>query len=241
MENTAMSLFCRRQGFIHLMGSDRCPPVLRKAWAAIEKDLNFHDLDTGLHRPHILEATSKALQGHSKPITLDSDIQHELSTFLLPLLSDHSPPLNTKTGFAVQNYAVEGVTYCSFDKSPNHSLIYFRKRGSSTQESSENIVPAQIRLIFQHCRVVGKALVNEVFAAVHQYQPVQLTNDPFATYPDFRAKIYHKEPISKVTVIQASQIYCHANQRPWNLSSIVMRAVNRVSCIIMFALSFLYL
>ena len=136
--------------------------------------------------------------------------------------------------FAVQNYPVEGVTYCSFDKLLNHSLICF-----CNQESSPHVdlSPAQIRLICQHYRVVGKDLVDDVFAAVHRYQPIQLIDDPFVTYPDFHAKIYYREPISKVTIIRASQIYFHANQRPWNSSSVVMRAIDRVCLFAIFYLA----
>ncbi len=214
MESTAMSLFCQRQALIHLTTSDRSPPILQKAWTTIVKELNFHDLDTGLS---LREAPSQA---NLKSITLDGDIQEELGAFL----SDHNS-LNTNEAFEVQSYPANGVIYCSLDKSPKHSLIYFRNREGA---SLDDISPGQIRLIFRHYRVMGKNLVNDTFAAVHRYEPMQLLNDPFATYSDFRANIYHKEPISKVTIIRASQIYCHANQRPWNSSSVVMRAINRV-------------
>ncbi len=223
MEAASMSLFCRWQALTHLMTSDHCPPVLQKAWAAIAKDLNFNDLDTGLNLTHCPEATPRVL---SKPITLDKDIEEELFA-LLSSDSDHNPlSLNANTAFVVENYPVDGVSYRSFDKLPNHSLVYFRDKVSS--HKSHDLSPAQIRLIFQHYRAVGKGLVYDIFAAVHRYQPVQLINDPFAMYPDFRAKIYHKEPLLKVTVVHASQLHCHANQRPWTSSQVVMRAVDRV-------------
>lgn len=162
MEATALSLFCRRQALTHLMTSDRCPPVLQKAWAAIAKDLNFDDLDTGLNRTHCPEATPRVL---SKPVTLDKDIEEELSA-LLSSHSDHTPlSLNTNTVFVVDNYPVDSVSYRSFDKSPNHSLVYFRDKVSS--HKSHDLSPAQIRLIFQHYRAVGKDLVCDIFAAVH--------------------------------------------------------------------------
>jgi len=220
MEATAMSLFCRRQALIHLITSDRCPPVLQKGWATIAKYLNFDDLNTGLNPAHWPEATPRVL---SKPITLDQDIEEELSTLFLSHSDQNPVSLNANTAFVVESYPVDSVSYCSFDKSPNHSLIYFRDK-----VSSQDLSPAQIRLIFQHYRAVGKDLVCDIFAAVHRYQPVQLINDPFAMYPDFRAKIYHKEPHPRVTLIQASQIYCHANQRPWTSSQVVMRAIDRV-------------
>lgn len=213
MESTAMSLFCRWQALIHLTTSDRSPPILRKAWTTIAKNLNFHDLDTGL------SLRQASPQANSKSITLDSDIHEAYLSFL----SDHNS-ISPKA-FVVQSYPADGVTYCSFNKSPKHSLIYFRNQDSS---SHDDISPGQIRLIFQHYRIMGKDLVNDTFAAVHQYEPMELLNDPFTMYPDFRANIYHKEPISKVTVIQVSQIYCHANLRPWNSSSALMRAINRV-------------
>ncbi len=177
MESTAMSLFCRWQALMHLMTSDRSPPILRKAWTTIAKDLNFDDLDTGL------SSRETSSQANMKSITLDGDIQ----AAFLPLLSDHnSISLNTTKVFVVQSYPADGVTYCSFDKSPKHSLIYFRNQDSP---SHDDISPGQIRLIFQHYRIMGKDLVNGTFAAVHRYEPMQLSNDPFETYPDLRAKI----------------------------------------------------
>ncbi len=216
-----MSLFCRWQRLIHFITSDHCPSILKKAWAAVESNVDLHDLDKGVSRRHIPECVS-----HRNPITLDDDVEQALSEFLLQ--SDHDPcALNSKTAFGLLSYCVAGIAYRSFDKSPNHSLIYFQNKDGSS--NSEDLLPGQIRLLFQHYRIVGKDLVSENFAAVHRYQPSQLAKDPFVAFPEFRAKIYQKEPLSKVTIIRAAQIYCHANQRPWNSSSVVMRAIDRVS------------
>lgn len=215
-----MSIFCRRQRLIHFITSDHCPSILKKAWAAIQPYVDLHNLDTGVSRKHVPGPVSQ------NPIILDDDVQQALSGLLLR--PDHdSCPLNAKTAFTLQSYCVDGIAYRSFDKSPNHSLIYFHNQEDPS--NFEDLLPGQIRLLFQHYRVVGKAVVSENFAAVHRYQPVQLANDPFAAFPEFRARIYEKEPLSKVTVIRATQIYCHANQRPWNSSSVVMRAIDRVS------------
>jgi hypothetical protein len=225
-----MSLFCRRQRLIHFTMSDYCPPILKKAWKAIERNVDFHDLDTGIDGRRFPEFEAGAYRNTTK---LDKDIQQALSKVLLPSLSsDDSRTVNADTASALQSYCIRGVTYRSFDKSPNHSLIYFRAQGDSSQQPLEDLSPGQIRLLFQHYRVAGKDIITETFAAVHQYLPVDLVNNPFAAFPDFRAQIFHKEPLPKVTVIRASQIYCHANQRPWNSSSVVMRAINRVGSLL---------
>lgn len=79
MEGTAMSLFCRRQRFIHFTMSDYCPPILKKAWKAIERNIDFHDLDTSIDGRRFPEF--KAGRSHNM-IKLDKDIQQALSVLL---------------------------------------------------------------------------------------------------------------------------------------------------------------
>jgi hypothetical protein len=228
IEQTALSMFCQRANFIHLMESPRCPSILKDAWSGIVSSLNLRDLDSGFSQ-------NGKSQGHkTKPSTLDDDIQDAFSSFLgLPLSrSDKSQPHST-TIFVLPNYKGDrGVTYSAFDKSVPHSLIYFRKscHPAYPRLGSSHLFPGQIRSIFQHYCLRENRLTTEVFAALHEFQPVHPERDPFSAYPEFRAAIYCKDPLVSVTIIKIDQIHCHANYRPWNASSVVMRAIDRVSC-----------
>jgi hypothetical protein len=180
------------------------------------------------------EPTVALTPSHScMPITLDDDIQAALRLLLIPSLPiPDQAAFNAATAFEVSRYKISNNTiYSSFDKSLANSLIYFRNfsdsRGFSSMQTCD-LVPAKIRLIFQHYRKVGQALECEIFVALHRFQPVELQRDPFISYPDFRARLYHKEPLPAVTIIRIHNIHCHANSRPWDASSVVMRAIDRV-------------
>ena len=226
MEATALSMFCRKANFVHLVNSDHCPTIVKQAWNLIAKDINVRDLNTGT--PQFEE--KPAAMDARKPATLDEDIQVSLSVFLRSVIPIRSgPPPDTTTVFLLPYYCKDGIASCGFDKSSSQSLVYYQEVEDANPQM---LHPAQIRMLFRHFRCAGKDLIGEDFVALHEFQPVQLVQDPFATYVDFRAKIYHKEPVSAVKVVHASQIYCHANQRPWDASSVVMRAIDRVSFVI---------
>jgi len=226
METTALLMFCQKAKFIHLMESPRCPTILKDTWSGIASSLNLRDLNSGATQR---SKSQLSLGCQTKPSTLDDDIQAAFLSFLTHSLSEPDKSrLQSLTVFILPNYKVDqGLTYSAFNKSVPHSLIYFRK--SSTPTSS-HLFPGQIRLIFQHYRLRDNRLTGEVFAALHEFQPVQSERDPFSAYPDFRAAIFRKEPLASVTIIKMDQIHCHANYRPWDASSVVMRAIDRVSC-----------
>jgi hypothetical protein len=235
MEKTALFMFCQRAKFIHLMESPRCPAILKDTWGGIASSLNLRDLNSGASQS---KSESRVPLGcQIKPSTLDDDIQVAFSSFLDHSHSDADKLRRPSAAvFALPNYKADrGVTYMAFDKSVPHSLIYFRKSSDLAfppprAGSSSHFFPGQIRLIFQHCCLQDNQLKGEVFAALHEFRPVQSDRNPFSTYPDFRAAIYCKEPLASVTIIRIDQIHCHANYRPWDASSVVMRAIDRVSC-----------
>lgn len=238
MEKTAMSMFCQRANFIHLMESPRCPAILKKAWSGIASSLNLRDLDSGASQSGLQSLVPLGRQ--IKTLALDDDIQ---AAFLSALSHSYSEAgevrLGPATVFVLPNYKADrDITYSAFDKSISHSLIYFHKPSTLVPSSNSNrqLFPGQIRLIFQHYRHIENRLTSEVFVALHEFKPTQLDWDPFSAYPEFRAAIYCKEPSASVTVIRVDEIHCHANYRPWDASSVVMRAIDRVRSSHCFAL-----
>jgi len=220
-------MFCRRANLAHLLALPQCPAVLKEAWSSISRSLNLKDLDTGGSKrlTHSFHQTKQS--------KLDEDIQAALLSFLYPTLSKaDQDKTNLSTVFKLPYYQVErGVTYSAFDRSVPHSLVYFRK---SSHVSTHQLFPGQVRLIFRYYHWVGDHLTDGIFVALHEFQPVQLKRDPFSSYPEFRAGIYHKEPLASVRIILIGDIHCHANHRPWDASSVVMRAIDRVGPLLYF-------
>ena len=107
------------------------------------------------------------------------------------------------------------VTYSSFDKSAANSLVYFCSDGFG-HTAMMKLIPAKIRLIFQHYRKVGQMLACKIFVALHQFQAIQSEKDSFISYPDFHTKLYHKEPLPSVIVVRVGDVHCHANCQPWD-------------------------
>jgi len=197
MEQTALSMFCRRANLIHLLASPRCPASLKEAWSSISRSLNLKDLDAG--SSELLTHLCRRME----PSKLDKDVQAAFLSFLYPTLPNaDQEKSDMSTVFKLPYYqAKHGVTYLAFDRSVSHSLIYFHKSSHPSSTPVPGLFPGQIRLIFQHYRWVGGHLTNETFVALHEFQPMQLDRNPFSGYPEFCAAIYHKEPLATVRVI----------------------------------------
>jgi hypothetical protein len=119
-----------------------------------------------------------------------------------------------------------GASYSTFHNSSHHSLIYFHPNDCI----HSHLMPAQVRAIFAHKRRSNEGQrIHEVFFAVHEY--LRSDKNPFAPFVDFRAALFIREPDHRVQVIRATQVHCHANQRPWDDVSVVMRPIDRVSFI----------
>ena len=230
MEQTALSMFCRRANLVRLIDAPWCPAVLKTTWNDIKPSLNIKDLDIGTNET----ALSLPSRYSSTPMSLDGDIQDALRSFLFSSSSKPDQTMfNASTAFKLSYYKLsKSITYSSFDTSIANSLVYFRvpvsHNSSDTCTTNGDLFPAKIRLIFQHYRKVGQVLQSEIFVALHRFRAAQVEKDPFLAYPDFRARLYHKEPLPIVTVVRVGDIHCHANCRPWDVSLIVMRAIDRV-------------
>ena len=221
LEVTTIMTSCRRSNLITFLTSRECPPLLKEAWAVMQEYLDPHDLD--------VDTTSKqnvpsCRSQDTRYRDLTADIHHAFTTLLWGPHDDDStsrrPYISREVAFQDQFYQ-DGVLYTDFHTNLNHSIIYFRC------EANSQLVPAQIRCIFTHKRRhVDGDLIQEVFLAVHAYLPSD--NTPFAPFPEFRAAIFHREPAPQVQVIRSKQVHCHANQRPWDHATVVMRAIDRV-------------
>jgi len=224
MESTALFAFCRRSNLARILAADDCPSILKEAWTDFRKRLDLRDLDSGLRQDF------QNLEGHQtcsspfKPATFDDKIREVFVATFLPtdLPAKCYFDTSSKAMRTFHHYNCHSVQYSDFLTSAKHSLIYFK------DPIDNRLKPAQIRLIFQHCHL-QQIIITETFVAIHTYIPASMTMDPFIHYPDFRAGIYEAEPCHEVRVIPASHIHCHANQRPWDSSFVVMRAIDRVS------------
>ncbi len=163
----------------------QCPAVLKEAWSSISGSLNLKDLDAGgskllMHSFH-----------QTKPSKLDKDVQAAFLSFLYPTLYKSDQDMsNLSTVFKLPYYQVKhGTTYSAFDRSVPHSLIYFCKSSHASSISTHQLFPGQVRLIFRHYHWVGDHLMDEIFLALHEFQPMQSERDPFSSYPEFHAGI----------------------------------------------------
>lgn len=227
MEVTVTTTLCRRSNFLRMVSSDRCPATLKVAWAAIQKHLNIKNLDASSSASAIpSQALASTARSSRAPRLgeLDPDLQRAFITLLSTL--DGAKAVSSQVVREVHfhnRHALQKVSYTNFHTSLNHSIIYFHPDPSDKQR----MVPAQVRAIFGHKRRgIGGYIIDEIFFAVHQYRPFD--SNPFAPFPDFRAAVFHSEPYPAVEVIQATQVHCHANQRPWEEGLVVMRPADRV-------------
>ncbi|KAF9522043.1 hypothetical protein CPB83DRAFT_899994 [Crepidotus variabilis] len=219
MEQTALSMFCRRASLIRLVSSPRCPKILRRTWTSISLQLNLPDLDTKVHRLH-----AGACSLSANPTTLPNDVHAALviciSQFKLPSPSSFKPLFSAEAYLCPQYQSDSGELFSSASHSEAHSLVYY-------QQDSGELCPGQIRLIFRHFTWEAGRFKGEFYVAIHDFVPIEAPfNNPFSSYPDFRAGIFRNEPNHLVRVRKISSVYCHANSRPWDNTSVVMRAVD---------------
>jgi len=227
MESTVLNTFSRRANLLTLLSSDNCPPILKESWNQMHPHLNISDLDIPFNPPTHGHNCQKASNRKAVYDELDIDIEESLRSYLHEHLSVHDLlTLNTKHVHKLRRCHVNNILYMPSYASVAHSLVYIRE--SSTQTL---LVPVEIREIFEHSRIQDGRVVMENFAAVHYFREKELTgrDDPFRDFPDFRAALYYRVPGDKVAVIRVDQIDCHANQRPWDEETVVMRGINRVS------------
>jgi hypothetical protein len=222
MESTVMTTFGRRSTLICFLSSRECPALLKEAWAVMQKYIDLSDLDLD---PTSDQKNSPFIKSKdSRYGNLDVDVYQALTAFLLAprgaSAASARPFICREVAFHHEVHQ-NGVVYTDFCTNRNHSMIYFHR------DHDCQSVPAQIRSIFRHKRRDEKGqLIDDIFLAVHEYVPSDDT--PFASFPDFRAAIFHREPAPQVQVIRSKQVHCHANQRPWDHARVVMRAIDRV-------------
>ena len=223
MELTVMKTFCRRSNLVSFLSCDESPPLLKQAWASMQKRIKVDDLDSA----------SSSEQGSASVKSKGSQygaLDTETHCALIKILSCSRGLDATSGDGCISQEALfhghiqlGGILYSDFHTNLNHSIIYARRNAGADAPS----VPAQIRSIFTHKhRDTKNQLIEDVFLAIHEYVPSD--NTPFIAFPDFRAAIFHREPASAVQVIRSKQVHCHANQMPWDRATVVMRAVDRV-------------
>ena len=72
--------------------------------------------------------------------------------------------------------------------------------------------------------------IEHIFFVIHPYLPKPASiEDPFEALPDFGAKIYSSQTAGRPTIVPASAIIAHAIMRAWPNSTIVAKALDRVS------------
>ena len=218
-----MTTFCRRSNLVSFLSGEECPALLKNAWAVMQRYLDPKDLDSAF----ISKQNPPSCESHgSNYSNLDVDIYHAFTTLLScsrgrGVSVASAKPHISREVLLHSRFHLDGVLYTNFRTNINHSIIYFHR------DSHSQSAPAQIRAIFTHKRrSVTDELVEEVFLAIHEYMPAD--NTTFLSFPDFRAGIFKREPAPVVQVIRSMQIHCHANQRPWDHATVVMRAIDRV-------------
>jgi len=226
MESTVLTTISRRANLLTLVSSDKCPPVLKRAWDNLHPRLNSPVLDpssAGCSR-------ERRKTSNTKPVLdgLDTDIESSLRSYMyehVQLSPCDISILNTKRIVKHRHYIVNDAQYMPSYASLAHSLAYIRESLTDSK-----LVPVEIREIFEHNRIQDGKVVVESFAAIHRFRKrnMERKDDPFQIFPDFRAALYHREPQDTVEVIHVNQIHCHANQRPWDNETVVMRAIDRV-------------
>ena len=229
---TVMKSFCRWSNLIRLLESPHCPVALKEEWEQVKDQLRPGNLAEDFASDD--KPNEYAFNSHrrgAKTAPLDLDILNSLKRALHYRFGEASTTIrrmpNLGEAVFLKYHRRDHILFTNFRTNLVHSLIYFR---TSLDKKGGELVPGQIREIFEVHRIDEGKLLVESFAAVHRYERVQLSasEDPFFSFPDFRASIYHRHPIADVEVIWASQLYCHANQREWDNSSVVMRAIDRV-------------
>jgi hypothetical protein len=226
LETTVLTTFCRRSNLFRLLSSDQCLQILKDAWKEIQKHLNSRDL-RALCLPQMPMSTNpEKMPRASRYGFLDANVHEAFVTLVAELPGTTATASKQDISGEVlfhHQHQQGGVSYADFHTSLHHSIIYHR----SHNHGDLQMIPAQIHQIFSHKRRdIKGSVIADVFFAVHEYLPAE--RNPFAVYTDFRAAVFHREPSTFVRVICASQVHCHAIQRPWDKTSVVMRPLDRV-------------
>ena len=216
-----MQTYCRRSNLIRLLSSDQCPTILKDAWIKIAKRLNIRSLD--LMPAEVMSRIPSSPRG-SQYGRLEPDIQAAFVNLLEHY--DRSIPTRRSVHEVLlrNQHDQHGVSFMDFHTSLPHSLVYYHP----DDLNKSSMKAAQIRAIFSHKRRgPNDELIDEIFFALHEYVPTD--SQPFAAYPDFHVGVFHREVSSTVRVIGSVNVRCHANQLPWDETSVVMRPIDRVS------------
>ncbi len=118
---------------------------------------------------------------------------------------------------------IAGLQYADRRTSARNSIVYFNPSGSN------KAVPGTIRQIFTS-KSLDHSTSDETFLAIHQYLPLpQGYDDPFEEFSAFGVELWSKTLSERVVIVPATTKIYPTIRRPWDHTSFVLKALNRVS------------
>jgi hypothetical protein len=196
-----------------------CPRVVKKCLEIVEGTLRPACQGTLTLDIMTMAGVDNPLPDMGKKQTLDDDIHRAINALLI---SEGSQPTSTTEAINYPKVKIGGLSYSNSQSTPADSYIFFRHR----QEADP--VPAAIREILLFPADAPPDL-QHVFLLIQKYRPYPLSESPFATHPGSRLGLWSSAMVDTINVIRPSQDICHAIQRKWGESVLVMRQTYRVA------------
>ena len=157
---------------------------------------------------------------------LPSDIADSLASISVDLRMKIPGWILPKKVLFHNRWTIRGRQFSTSRASRKDSIVFFEL----ASEVGGVMVPGLIRDIFSvHCRTKDDDTFVEIaFLAIHTYNRSTL-DDPFLSFPEFGTSIWSANLADRPVVIPTWRRVYHAISRQWDKSSVVLKALDRVS------------
>jgi hypothetical protein len=172
------------------------------------------------------QTTSREDINWKKRRPLPVDIHRSLASISLALRTEIPDWITPTHVFFHDRWRIGGRQFSTSRATKKDSIVF------AELEAGGPLVPGVIRDIFSvQCltKEDNDKFTEMVFLAIHAYQPSDKVHDPFASFPDFGASIWSNRLADHPVVIPTSRQVYHAISRQWDKTSLVLKALDRVS------------
>jgi hypothetical protein len=211
-----------------------CPDIIKetrhlldKCWGDENRGTLMQDIHAAeLGRGQRCRTTSREHINWKKRRSLPVDIHRTLASMSSTLRAE-IPNWTTPTQvFFHDRWTIGGRQFSTSRATRKDSIVFVEL------EVGGPLMPGMIREIFSvQCptKEGTDEFIENAFLVVHAYKPLDKVQDPFASFPDFGASIWSINLADHPVVVPTWRRVYHAISRQWDKSSMVLKALDRVS------------
>lgn len=246
LEGTMLESFCSLANLRGLLKSIHCPDVLKTCWPIIKKYLTPRRSGTLASDIASFEHTWLSYiidESHTEVARADQMVWDFIPTSCVKLDRDLSTALEAFLGRQLSSsrqqtriharFTLAGVQYSRSSANIRESCVFYDPNHNS---DSTILIPGLIREIVSVIFTLTPTKHIETFYfMVQRFQPLHNEQQTTIQFPflqpnfeDFRASLWSKQMVDVIDVLPLTGKICQGIYRPWDETSFIMRAIDKV-------------